>query len=150
MAKVVLENVRVDFPIYAMQRNLRTAIFQRATGGLIQRQGKNRNRVVVKALAGVSMTPHDGDRFGLIGHNGCGKSILLKVLAGIYEPIEGSLLVEGRVTPLQQGSSHGGRADRFHGAGRRNSRRVPVHSPWCLSADGHEPRSDRYQRWMIR
>ena len=100
MAKVVLEDVSVDFPIYATQRNLRTAIFQRATGGLIQRQGKNQKRVVVKALAGVSMTLDDGDRLGLIGHNGCGKSTLLKVLAGIYEPIEGRLLVEGRVTPL--------------------------------------------------
>jgi ABC-type polysaccharide/polyol phosphate transport system ATPase subunit len=100
MARVVLENVRVDFPIYATQRNLRTAIFNRATGGLIQRQGKKRDRVVVEALAGVSMTLEDGDRIGLIGHNGSGKSTLLKVLAGIYEPIEGRLLVEGRVTPL--------------------------------------------------
>ena len=46
------------------------------------------------------MTLEDGDRIGLIGHNGSGKSTLLKVLAGIYEPIEGRLLVEGRVTPL--------------------------------------------------
>jgi ABC-type polysaccharide/polyol phosphate transport system ATPase subunit len=100
MARVVLENVRVDFPIYATQRNLRTAIFNRATGGLIQRQGKNQNRVVVTALSGVSMTLEDGDRVGLVGHNGSGKSTLLKVLAGIYEPIEGRLLVEGAVTPL--------------------------------------------------
>jgi ABC-type polysaccharide/polyol phosphate transport system ATPase subunit len=100
MARVVLENVRVDFPIYATQRNLRTALFNRATGGLIQHQGKKQGRVVVEALAGVSMTLEDGDRVGLIGHNGSGKSTLLKVLAGIYEPIEGRLLVEGRVTPL--------------------------------------------------
>ncbi len=99
MARVVLENVRVDFPIYATQRNLRTAIFNRATGGLIQRQG-NHNRVVVRALSGVSMTIEDGDRVGLIGHNGSGKSTLLKVIAGIYEPIEGRALVEGAVTPL--------------------------------------------------
>jgi ABC-type polysaccharide/polyol phosphate transport system ATPase subunit len=100
MARVVLENVRVDFPIYGAQRNLRKVLFDRATGGLIQRQGKNQDHVVVKALAGVSMTLEDGDRIGLIGHNGSGKSTLLKVLAGIYEPIEGRLLVEGRVTPL--------------------------------------------------
>ena len=78
----------------------RTAIFNRATGGLIQHQGKKQERVVVKALSGVSMTLEDGDRLGLIGHNGSGKSTLLKVIAGIYEPIEGRLLVEGRVTPL--------------------------------------------------
>src|ERR1700722_16655589 len=100
MARVVLDNVRVDFPIYATQRNLRAAIFNRATGGLIQRQGKNHNRVVVSALAGVSMTIEDGDRVALIGHNGSGKSTLLKVIAGIYEPIEGRVMVEGDVTPL--------------------------------------------------
>jgi ABC-type polysaccharide/polyol phosphate transport system ATPase subunit len=100
MASIVLENIRVDFPIYATQRNLRSAIFHRATGGLIRREGKNQNRVVVTALSGVSMTLQDGDRIGLIGHNGSGKSTLLKVIAGIYEPIEGRLTVEGAVTPL--------------------------------------------------
>jgi ABC-type polysaccharide/polyol phosphate transport system ATPase subunit len=100
MASVLLDNIRVDFPIYATQRNLRTVILQRATGGLIRRQGKNQNRVVITALAGVSLTLKDGDRVGLIGHNGSGKSTLLKVLAGIYEPIEGRLVVDGTVTPL--------------------------------------------------
>jgi ABC-type polysaccharide/polyol phosphate transport system ATPase subunit len=100
MARVVLENVRVDFPIYGTQRNLRKILLDRAAGGLIQHQGKKQDRVVVEALVGVSMTLEDGDRVGLIGHNGSGKSTLLKVLAGIYEPIEGRLLVEGRVTPL--------------------------------------------------
>jgi ABC-type polysaccharide/polyol phosphate transport system ATPase subunit len=100
MARVVLENVRVDFPIYGRQRNLRKILFDRAAGGFIQHQGKNQDRVVVEALAGVSMTLEDGDRVALVGHNGSGKSTLLKVLAGIYEPIEGRYLVEGRVTPL--------------------------------------------------
>ena len=100
MAKVILENIHVDFPIYAAQRSLRTAVFQHATGGLIQRQGRNQERIVVKALRGVSMTLEDGDRVGIIGHNGSGKSTLLKVIAGIWEPIEGRLLLEGRVTPL--------------------------------------------------
>ena len=35
MARVVLENVRVDFLIYGAQRNLRKVLFDRATGGLI-------------------------------------------------------------------------------------------------------------------
>jgi ABC-type polysaccharide/polyol phosphate transport system ATPase subunit len=97
---MVLENVGVDFPIYGTQRNLRTALFQRATGGLIQREGKNQERVVVKALVDVSMKLKEGDRIALIGHNGSGKSTLLKVMAGIYEPIAGRVLAEGRVTPL--------------------------------------------------
>jgi ABC-type polysaccharide/polyol phosphate transport system ATPase subunit len=100
MAAMVLENVGVDFPIYGTHRNLRTALFERATGGLIQHEGKNQERVVVKALVDVSIKLEEGDRLALIGHNGSGKSTLLKVMAGIYEPIAGQVLAEGRVTPL--------------------------------------------------
>ena len=100
MALVVLEGVHVDFPIYGAQRSLRHAMFQRATGGVIQRQGKRQERVVVRALSDISMRLEDGDRLGLIGHNGSGKSTLLKVIAGIYQPISGRMTVEGRVTPL--------------------------------------------------
>ena len=97
----ILENVSAHFPIYgAHQRSLRKALFQRATGGSIEREGKNNDRVIVKALTDISLTLHDGDRLGLIGHNGAGKSTLLKLMAGIYEPVSGTIKVEGRVTPL--------------------------------------------------
>jgi len=101
VATVILENVNAHFPIYgAQQRSLRKAIFQRATGGSIEREGKNSDRVTVKALSDISLTLHDGDRVGLVGHNGAGKSTLLKLMAGIYEPVSGTIKVEGRVTPL--------------------------------------------------
>ena len=101
MATVVLENVNAHFPIYgAQQRSLRKALFNRATGGSIAREGKNHDRLTVKALSDISLTLNDGDRLGLIGHNGAGKSTLLKVMAGIYEPVSGTIKVEeGRVTP---------------------------------------------------
>ncbi len=101
MATVILENVNVDFPIYgAQQRSLHKAIFKRATGGSIAREGRNQERVTVKALSDISLTLHDGDRLGLIGHNGSGKSTLLKLIAGIYQPVSGRIKVDGRVTPL--------------------------------------------------
>lgn len=101
MATVILENVNAHFPIYgAQQRSLRKTILRRATGGSIEREGTNSQRVVVKALSGISLTLQDGDRVGLIGHNGAGKSTLLKLMAGIYEPVSGTVKVQGRVTPL--------------------------------------------------
>ena len=100
MASVHLEDVYVDFPIYGAQRSLRSTIFKRATGGIIERSGKRGDRVVVRALNDISFRLQDGDRLGLIGHNGSGKSTLLKVLAGIYQPVSGRITVEGRVTPL--------------------------------------------------
>ena len=40
-------------------------------------------------LKDVSLTIHDGDRIGLIGVNGCGKSTLMRIMAGIETPDNG-------------------------------------------------------------
>jgi len=99
VAKVILENVSAHFPIYgAQQYSLRKTIFQRATGGSIEREGND--RVTVKALTDISLSLQDGDRVGLVGHNGAGKSTLLKLMAGIYQPVSGTVKIEGRATPL--------------------------------------------------
>jgi ABC-type polysaccharide/polyol phosphate transport system ATPase subunit len=101
MTRVSLENVCVEFPIYGTQQlSLRSAIAQRAIGGMIERDSRHKNGVIVKALTDINLKLEDGDRLGLVGHNGSGKSTLLKVIAGIYEPVQGRLAVNGRVTPL--------------------------------------------------
>src|SRR5438477_6615501 len=100
MAAIVVENVVLDFPIYGMQRSLRRALFQRAAGGLIHKKDAQHNHVGVTALAGVSFELKDGDRLGLVGHNGAGKSSLLKVLAGVYQPTDGEVWVDGKITSL--------------------------------------------------
>ena len=58
------------------------------------------NRVLVRALDNLNFEFHEGDRVGLVGHNGSGKSTLLQVLAGIYEPAAGELLVNGKITSM--------------------------------------------------
>jgi ABC-type polysaccharide/polyol phosphate transport system ATPase subunit len=101
MARVVIKDVDLDFPIYGTQHlSLRHAIYRSATGGVIEHNSAGDDRVVVKALRGISLELKEGDRLGLVGHNGAGKSTLLKAIAGIYEPIRGSILIEGTVTPL--------------------------------------------------
>jgi ABC-type polysaccharide/polyol phosphate transport system ATPase subunit len=55
---------------------------------------------VVNALRGVDMELSDGDRLGIVGHNGAGKSSLLRLLAGVYRPTKGERIVEGRITSL--------------------------------------------------
>ncbi|MGN1187952.1 MAG: ABC transporter ATP-binding protein [Lachnospiraceae bacterium] len=52
------------------------------------------------ALKDVSFTVERGDAVGLIGLNGSGKSTMLKVIAGVLKPTEGSARVSGSVAPL--------------------------------------------------
>jgi len=53
----------------------------------------------VKALQGVQLDLFAGQVTALIGENGAGKSTIVKVLTGIYQPEEGSLEIDG--TPVQ-------------------------------------------------
>ena len=84
MAQIVLDNVVTDFPIYGAQPSLRKAILGRV-GGVLRRGGNGAGkRVVVRALDNVSLTINHGDQLGILGHNGAGKSTMLRVLAGIF------------------------------------------------------------------
>jgi ABC-type polysaccharide/polyol phosphate transport system ATPase subunit len=97
MTSLVLYDVSFDFPLYGIQRNLRRMLFDRATGGLVQRES---DRVTVKALRNISFTLREGDRLALVGHNGAGKSTLLRTIAGVYQPVTGRILINGTITPL--------------------------------------------------
>ena len=46
-------------------------------------------------LSGVSITFQPGEVHTLVGENGAGKSTLLKILAGVYQPDSGELLLGG-------------------------------------------------------
>jgi ABC-type sugar transport system ATPase subunit len=50
----------------------------------------------VKVLRGVNFEVARGEVVGLLGDNGAGKSTLIKVLAGVYKPDSGTVLVEGK------------------------------------------------------
>ena len=52
------------------------------------------------ALRDVSFSVAAGDSLALIGRNGCGKSTMLKVIAGVMTPTEGKVKVRGNIAPL--------------------------------------------------
>ena len=53
-------------------------------------------------LDGVSFTVQKGEVLGIIGSNGSGKTTLLRIIAGVYKPNQGSLKINGRLSPLLQ------------------------------------------------
>ena len=49
-------------------------------------------------LHGVSLNIKKGEFVCVLGHNGCGKSTLAKLINGLYQPTKGTVLVSGMDT----------------------------------------------------
>ncbi|HET9886596.1 MAG TPA: ABC transporter ATP-binding protein [bacterium] len=72
----------------AVIRFLRGSAFRK---GLVER---------FRALDNLSFTVQRGEALGVIGHNGSGKTSLLRLLAGVLSPTSGAVDVQGRITTL--------------------------------------------------
>lgn len=92
MPSLSLQNAWVEFPV-KLARGHRSRLSR--TGGQI-----DSSRGVVTALRDISFELRDGDRLGLMGHNGAGKSTMLKLLAGAYPPTRGRLMSVGSISTL--------------------------------------------------
>lgn len=68
----------------------------RSNGPLIEARGLNKNFGPIPALAGVDLELAGGQVIGLLGENGCGKTTLLKVLAGVMQDHAGHVRIAGR------------------------------------------------------
>lgn len=98
-ASITLRGVTLDYAIYSLRaQSVRGAVANLAVGGRLMRDRSD--VTVVRALANVNMKLQQGDRLALVGHNGSGKTSLLKVLAGIYEPNQGTVDVQGQVMSM--------------------------------------------------
>ncbi len=50
-------------------------------------------------LHDISLTIQSGERIGIVGESGCGKSTFLKILAGLLPPSSGSVNILGKSVP---------------------------------------------------
>jgi ABC-type polysaccharide/polyol phosphate transport system ATPase subunit len=97
VARIKLRGVVVEFPVVnASAQSLQLRLFQ-ALGGQLSAHHRT---VIVKALSGVDLELHDGDRLGLIGDNGSGKTTLLRVLGDVYPPSRGVVSIDGSISSL--------------------------------------------------
>jgi len=94
-----VKDVVLDYRVYDYRTlSIKNTLVSLASAGKIASQ--HDGILKVRALDGMSFELKRGDRLGLIGGNGSGKTSLLKLLAGIYEPTSGTVEIEGKVTTL--------------------------------------------------
>jgi lipopolysaccharide transport system ATP-binding protein len=98
ISRIEVQNASILFPLYhSNSRSLKKTMVAAASGRVAADAG---NRVVVQALRDIDLTLASGDRLGLVGSNGAGKTTLLRLLGGIYEPVSGSVRIQGSINAL--------------------------------------------------
>ncbi|WP_203071796.1 ABC transporter ATP-binding protein [Falsiroseomonas ponticola] len=96
MALIEASGLCLDFPFYHLgARSLKKRLLRGA-----RLHTDDSNRVVVTALRNLGFRITTGERVALVGPNGAGKTTLLRTLAGVYEPVQGRLCVEGQIGAL--------------------------------------------------
>lgn len=107
MTQIRLTRFGLSYPIYSGNaRSLKKTLFKNVrqnikkispVGGEVVMEN---NVAAVRALHEITFTIHAGERVGLVGHNGAGKSSLLRAIAGIFESSQGNLHIKGDVHSL--------------------------------------------------
>jgi lipopolysaccharide transport system ATP-binding protein len=96
MPIIQVDHVTKEFKLGQLTSLKQTALntLNRLTGRPVE------ERKPFKALDDVSFSVEEGEVLGIIGHNGAGKSTMLKLLANISKPSSGSIRVKGKIAPL--------------------------------------------------
>ncbi|MEM1867995.1 MAG: ABC transporter ATP-binding protein, partial [Thermosphaera sp.] len=95
---IVFEHVSKSFKRYPTRGY--TTIKDILVRGEWLRRMRSRHHQRIEALKDVSFSLPEGTVLGIIGPNGSGKSTLLRLIAGIYRPTSGRIIVNGRVSAL--------------------------------------------------
>jgi len=95
--KISLRDVGVRFDVTARHDSLKSTMLNALRGRT--RRDKPERRIV-HALKSISLDIDHGERVGLMGLNGAGKSTILKVMAGIYPPTSGEARIDGHVSAM--------------------------------------------------
>ena len=94
--RILLENVDLYYSSIAFkERSLKTLL-----AGMLSLKRQQTEIHDIHALKNINVEISAGERVGLLGHNGAGKTTFLKMLAGLYPITSGKRLVEGKVRSL--------------------------------------------------
>lgn len=87
-------NVSKSYPLYRDIRGIKNFLFD-----FPKNVSKLKNERF-EALRDISFEVYPGEKFGIIGRNGAGKSTTLGLVAGVLKPDRGTVVIKGRISPL--------------------------------------------------
>jgi lipopolysaccharide transport system ATP-binding protein len=93
MASIKLSDVNLKFPMSYDARSLRVDLLK----GF---KNQNKNFSFVSALKDINLDIKDGEKIGIVGSNGSGKSSLLRIISKIFKPTQGIVKTEGKLLTM--------------------------------------------------
>jgi ABC-type polysaccharide/polyol phosphate transport system ATPase subunit len=96
MSNIKLKDISLSITIDNL-KNTNDVKFKNLPGGEIL---FNNNKAKVNILKNINLEISDNSIIGIIGHNGSGKSSLLRIISGIYPPSSGELEIIGSITAI--------------------------------------------------
>lgn len=92
---IQLDQVTIEYPVFTGKSlSLQLKLYEKL-GGQLKEHDKT---VFVRALENVSLDVKSGQRIGLIGHNGSGKTTMLRVISGVLQPTHGTVKINGSMS----------------------------------------------------
>lgn len=91
LPRIIIENVRKTYSLHHTHSLKETFV------AWLKRK---KTTTQFQALENVDITVGEGEAVALLGYNGSGKSTLLKLVSGVLQPDDGTVLTRGRVAGL--------------------------------------------------
>ena len=93
-----MKSVSLEIPLFsAFPRTIKSSLIDSITGGKFSRK---KGSCYVKAIQNINLKVYEGERIGLIGHNGAGKTTFLRLISGIYNISGGELITKKKIYPM--------------------------------------------------
>jgi ABC-type polysaccharide/polyol phosphate transport system ATPase subunit len=90
---IEFENVHFGYSIRALPESAGPL----GVGGRLWKRGRQSEIVV---LDNFDLKIMEGERVALVGHNGAGKSTILRLMAGVFQPQKGTVRVSGKIATI--------------------------------------------------
>lgn len=91
---ISFENVSKSYPLHRNLGGIKNFLFNLNTNLKVMKNER------FEALRDINFEVYSGEKFGIIGRNGAGKSTTLGLVAGVLRPDRGTVIVRGRISPL--------------------------------------------------